>query len=195
MIRVDLNYYKYMGCCLFSPHHLSPPVLSQYLSKIFFFSIVWCLHSCFAFLFFFFFSKFLHLQWKCQKLKAEMKSRSRRFMPSANNRMRCNQERQWEWLWRPSKSSQVQNTLHEIASFFRSACEALTSAYFDFFLCLWIYFKVASVIILEEECYRVCLRWWLEVLTEIRGSVKIEMGVKCSLQQVRGARNLESQVT
>lgn len=122
-----------MGYCLFSPHHLYPLFKVNIYQKLFDFQMS---DVCTAVLLsFFFFSKFLHLQWKCQKLKAEIKSRSRRFMPSANNRMRrCNQKRQWGWLWRPSKSSWAQNTLHEVASFFRSAHEALTSASFDFFM-------------------------------------------------------------
>lgn len=36
--------------------------------------------------------KFLHLQWKCQKVKPEIKSRSREFVPSVNNRMKSVQE-------------------------------------------------------------------------------------------------------
>lgn len=35
MIRVDLNYYKYIGCCLFSPHHFYPLFKVNIYQKLF----------------------------------------------------------------------------------------------------------------------------------------------------------------
>ena len=68
MIRVDLNYYKYMGCCLFSPHHLYPLFKVNIYQKLFDFQMS---DVCTAVLlsFFFFFFKLPTFAMKVSKVK------------------------------------------------------------------------------------------------------------------------------